>query len=193
MAGLTCPAYKQKPDCGPSRVPATNAPSSLVLHCTLLLLSVCCFLCYHIYAPRMASNPPNPPPPTQPAATPTTNIITALGNAFKSQNGDPLPGEHIAQLLIANMSQLGELAKQGKLTQQQIAQVPTPHASLLCPWSCSALWPRYNRQTTHICCLFWHGLHAHADRLTCSNSSSNTRTSTKSPAPPRPLQPPLPR
>ncbi|KAI0663469.1 transcription initiation factor TFIID subunit A-domain-containing protein [Cubamyces menziesii] len=51
------------------------------------------------------------------------NIIAALGNAFKSQNGDPLPGEHIAQLLIANMSQLGELAKQGKLSQQQIVQL----------------------------------------------------------------------
>ncbi|TBU61696.1 transcription initiation factor TFIID subunit A-domain-containing protein [Dichomitus squalens] len=72
----------------------------------------------------MAANSPNQPPPTQPAANPTTtNIITALGNAFKSQNGDPLPGEHIAQLLIANMSQLGELAKQGKLTHQQIAQL----------------------------------------------------------------------
>ncbi|KAL7281656.1 hypothetical protein ACG7TL_004973 [Trametes sanguinea] len=51
------------------------------------------------------------------------NIIAALGNAFKSQTGDPLSGEHIAQLLIANMSQLGELAKQGKLTQQQIVQL----------------------------------------------------------------------
>ena len=69
----------------------------------------------------MAANPPPNPPPTQQ----TTNIITALGNAFKTQTGDPLPGEHIAQLLIANMSQLGELAKQGKLTQQQIAQVST--------------------------------------------------------------------
>ena len=129
MAGPTCPAYKQKPDCGPSPVPATNALSSLVLHSrsafSVLLPAVAFTLL------EMASNPPNPPPPTQPAATPTTNIITALGNAFKSQNGDPLPGEHIAQLLIANMSQLGELAKQGKLTQQQIAQVPTPHASLV--------------------------------------------------------------
>ena len=66
----------------------------------------------------MAANPPHNQPHAQ-----ATNIITALGNAFKSQTGDPLPGEHIAQLLIANMSQLGELAKQGKLTQQQIAQV----------------------------------------------------------------------
>lgn len=69
----------------------------------------------------MATNPPPNPPPSQ--SQQTTNIITALGNAFKTQGGEPLPGEHIAQLLIANMSQLGELAKQGKLTQQQIAQV----------------------------------------------------------------------
>ncbi len=72
--------------------------------------------------PPMAANPP--PNGGQAAASQqTTNIITALGNAFKSQTGDPLSGEHIAQLLIQNMSQLGELAKQGKLTQQQINQV----------------------------------------------------------------------
>ena len=53
------------------------------------------------------------------------NIITALGNAFKSQTGDPLSGERIAQLLLQNMGQLGELAKQGKLNQQQIMQVCT--------------------------------------------------------------------
>ncbi|KAI0349096.1 hypothetical protein OH77DRAFT_1415560 [Trametes cingulata] len=51
------------------------------------------------------------------------NIIAALGNAFKSQIGNPLSGEHIAQLLIANMDQLGKLAKQGKLTQRQIVQL----------------------------------------------------------------------
>lgn len=51
------------------------------------------------------------------------NIITALGAAFKSQTGDPLPGEKIAQLLLQNMNQLGELAKQGKLNHQQIMQV----------------------------------------------------------------------
>ncbi len=65
------------------------------------------------------------PAPTQPPATngAATNIITALGAAFKSQTGDPLPGEKIAQLLLQNMSQLGELCKQGKLNQQQIMQV----------------------------------------------------------------------
>ena len=74
----------------------------------------------------MASNPPSQPLlPNTASQQSATNIITALGNAFKSQTGDPLPGEHIAQLLIANMSQLGELAKQGKLTQQQIGQVRT--------------------------------------------------------------------
>ena len=51
------------------------------------------------------------------------NIITALGAAFKSQTGDPLSGERIAQLLLQNMNQLGELAKQGKLNQHQIMQV----------------------------------------------------------------------
>ncbi|KAH9942408.1 transcription initiation factor TFIID subunit A-domain-containing protein [Epithele typhae] len=74
----------------------------------------------------MASNPPPQPPPqniAQQRADGANNIITALGNAFKSQTGDPLSGEHIAQLLIANMNQLGELAKQGKLTQQQIVQL----------------------------------------------------------------------
>ena len=52
-----------------------------------------------------------------------TNIITALGNAFKIQNGEPITPERIAQLLAQNMGQLGELARQGKLNQQQIQQV----------------------------------------------------------------------
>lgn len=51
------------------------------------------------------------------------NIITALGNAFKSSTGDPLSGDRIAQLLIQNMSQLGNLAREGKLTQAQIKQL----------------------------------------------------------------------
>ncbi|KAH7920715.1 hypothetical protein BV22DRAFT_1114755 [Leucogyrophana mollusca] len=54
----------------------------------------------------------------------TANIITALGNAWKDQNGGgPLSGERIAQLLVQNMGQLGELAKQGKLNSQQIQQL----------------------------------------------------------------------
>ncbi|KAI0072517.1 hypothetical protein K474DRAFT_1667760 [Panus rudis PR-1116 ss-1] len=69
-----------------------------------------------------------PPPQQQAAAGPSNganaaNIIQALGAAFKNQNGDPLPGERIAQLLIQNMGQLSELAKQGKLNQQQIMQL----------------------------------------------------------------------
>ncbi|KDQ57396.1 hypothetical protein JAAARDRAFT_78605 [Jaapia argillacea MUCL 33604] len=52
-----------------------------------------------------------------------TNIVAALGHAFKGQNGEPLAGERIAQLLLQNMPQLGELAKQGKLNQQQIMQL----------------------------------------------------------------------
>ncbi|KAF9227215.1 hypothetical protein BS17DRAFT_793742 [Gyrodon lividus] len=58
------------------------------------------------------------PAPQNPA-----NIITALGNAFKSQNGEPITGERIAQLLAQNMGQLGELARQGKLNAQQIQQL----------------------------------------------------------------------
>ncbi|KAH8107952.1 transcription initiation factor TFIID subunit A-domain-containing protein [Cristinia sonorae] len=80
----------------------------------------------------MASNHPNPNAPHHPQhaqqpqqqqAAPTASIITALSTAFKAQNGDPLPGERIAQLLIQNMGQLSELAKQGKLNQQQIMQL----------------------------------------------------------------------
>ena len=51
------------------------------------------------------------------------NIITALGNAFKTQNGEPITNERIAQLLAQNMGQLGELARQGKLNTQQVQQV----------------------------------------------------------------------
>jgi len=73
-----------------------------------------------------------PTPTASAAATPATlgqpssnpaNIITALGNAFKNQNGEPITGERIAQLLAQNMGQLGELARQGKLNSQQIQQV----------------------------------------------------------------------
>ena len=59
-------------------------------------------------------------------STNATNIITALGAAFKNQTGDPLSGEKIAQLLLQNMPQLGELCKQGKLNQAQIMQVRGP-------------------------------------------------------------------
>ncbi|KAH9935726.1 uncharacterized protein B0H18DRAFT_1082409 [Fomitopsis serialis] len=61
--------------------------------------------------------------PTPSSTSNTANIITALGNAYKTQTGDPLPSDKIAQLLIQNMSQLSELAKHGKLTQAQILQL----------------------------------------------------------------------
>ncbi|CCL98664.1 uncharacterized protein FIBRA_00666 [Fibroporia radiculosa] len=75
----------------------------------------------------MASTP-TPTPATAPApaaqrSSNTENIITALGNAYKTQTGEPLQSNQIAQLLIQNMSQLSELAKQGKLNQAQILQL----------------------------------------------------------------------
>ena len=53
----------------------------------------------------------------------TNGIIQALGKAFQSQTGDALNNNQIAQLLQANIGQLGQLAKDGKLSQQQILQV----------------------------------------------------------------------
>jgi transcription initiation factor TFIID subunit 12 len=50
-------------------------------------------------------------------------IIAALGNAFKSQTGDILNNSQIAKLLQSNIGQLSQLAKEGKLSQQQILQV----------------------------------------------------------------------
>lgn len=54
------------------------------------------------------------------------NIITALGKAFKGQNGAPLTGDQLALWLHQNMAQLGVLAKEGKLTQGQILAVRKP-------------------------------------------------------------------
>jgi transcription initiation factor TFIID subunit 12 len=53
----------------------------------------------------------------------TTNIITALGNAFKDPSGASMSNDRLAAVLLQNMSQLNDLAKQGKLNQQQIMQV----------------------------------------------------------------------
>jgi hypothetical protein len=53
----------------------------------------------------------------------TANIITALGNAFKDPSGAALANDRLAAVLIQNMNQLNDLAKQGKLNQQQIMQV----------------------------------------------------------------------
>ena len=55
----------------------------------------------------------------------TANIITALGNAFKDPSGAALPNERLAAVLLQNMNQLNDLAKQGKLNQQQIMSVDT--------------------------------------------------------------------
>ena len=57
--------------------------------------------------------------PTSDAA----NIISALGKAFKGQNGAPLTGDQLAQWLHQNMAQLSMLVKEGKLTQSQIFAV----------------------------------------------------------------------
>lgn len=57
--------------------------------------------------------------PTNDAA----NIISALGKAFKGQNGAPLTGDQLAQWLHQNMAQLSMLVKEGKLTQGQILAV----------------------------------------------------------------------
>lgn len=51
------------------------------------------------------------------------NIITALGKAFKGQNGAPLTGDQLALWLHQNMAQLSVLVKEGKLTQGQILAV----------------------------------------------------------------------
>lgn len=56
----------------------------------------------------------------------TANIITALGNAFKDPSGAALANDRLAAVLHQNMNQLNDLAKQGKLNQQQIMQVRRP-------------------------------------------------------------------
>jgi hypothetical protein len=63
----------------------------------------------------------------------TANIITALGNAFKDPSGAALANDRLAAVLIQNMNQLNDLAKQGKLNQQQIMQVrhDSTHPSIL--------------------------------------------------------------
>ena len=53
----------------------------------------------------------------------TNNIIAALSTAFKTSTGENLQHDKIAQLLLQNMDQISELAKQGRLSQAQIEQV----------------------------------------------------------------------
>ncbi|KAI0032103.1 AFG1-like ATPase-domain-containing protein [Vararia minispora EC-137] len=47
-------------------------------------------------------------------------IIAALGQSFKGPNGEALPNDRIAQMLTDNMGQLNDLAKQGKISLEQI-------------------------------------------------------------------------
>ncbi|KAI0266727.1 transcription initiation factor TFIID subunit A-domain-containing protein [Gloeopeniophorella convolvens] len=55
---------------------------------------------------------------------PGGNIITALGNAFKDPtSGAAMSNDRLAAVLLQNMNQLTDLAKQGKLNQQQIMQL----------------------------------------------------------------------
>jgi transcription initiation factor TFIID subunit 12 len=71
----------------------------------------------------MAANSASPPNVAQGPNAHTNGIIQALGNAFKSQTGDVLNNSQIAKLLQANIGQLGQLAKDGKLSQSQILQL----------------------------------------------------------------------
>ena len=59
------------------------------------------------------------------------NIITALGNAFKDPSGATMSNDRLAAVLLQNMNQLTDLAKQGKLNQQQIMQVRQPASSFI--------------------------------------------------------------
>ena len=78
----------------------------------------------------------------------TASIITALGNAFKDPSGAALPNDRLATVLIQNMNQLNDLAKQGKLNQQQIMQVRVPnHIHVL---------RKPGRINLIFCFCFWH-------------------------------------
>ena len=78
----------------------------------------------------MASAQPQTKPETTSDAQ---NIISALGKAFKGQNGAQLTGDQLAQWLHQNMTQLSALVKEGKLTQAQIHAVRTPYRLLSLP------------------------------------------------------------
>lgn len=65
----------------------------------------------------------NTTPTTVPSTTDagsTTDVIGVLGNLLKSHTGEPMSNERVAQLLLSNMA---NLVRQGKLTQQQILQL----------------------------------------------------------------------
>lgn len=59
------------------------------------------------------------PPASQVAAS--QHLVTALANIFKNTTGENQ--DRIANVLLQNMTQITELAKQGKLNQAQISQV----------------------------------------------------------------------
>lgn len=71
------------------------------------------------------ANPPQTPQPTSQQLAATSNIISALGQVLKNQTGEAPQNDKIAQLLLANMAQLSQLLKSGKLNQTQIEQVCT--------------------------------------------------------------------
>jgi transcription initiation factor TFIID subunit 12 len=58
---------------------------------------------------------------TDPASP--NNMIDVLGGLLKTQTGEQLSNERLAQLLLNNMT---HLVKQGKLNQAQIMQVDFP-------------------------------------------------------------------
>ena len=82
-------------------------------------------------AESSARSTPQPPQATQQSQqtqqqqqqSSTQSIIAALSSALQSSTGEKVHHDRIAQLLNANMDQLNELAKQGRLSQAQIAQV----------------------------------------------------------------------
>jgi transcription initiation factor TFIID subunit 12 len=57
---------------------------------------------------------------TQPQPDQPVDMIGVLGNLLKSQTGEQVSNERMAQILLANMT---SLVKQGKLNQSQILQV----------------------------------------------------------------------
>lgn len=57
---------------------------------------------------------------TVPTDPPAVDMIGVLGNLLKSQTGEQVSNERMAQILLSNMT---TLVKQGKLNQNQILQV----------------------------------------------------------------------
>lgn len=57
---------------------------------------------------------------TAPVDPPAVDMIGVLGNLLKSQTGEQVSNERMAQILLSNMT---TLVKQGKLNQSQILQV----------------------------------------------------------------------